>query len=75
MTTMQHNKQDDTVTISRKDFNDLMKAEAELRALEFGGVDNWEWYGESFQQFDESIIQFDQDGNVYSVNVFGDRVE
>jgi hypothetical protein len=28
---------------------------AKLAALEAGGVDNWEWYGESLKEYDETI--------------------
>lgn len=28
----------------------LERAEAKLQALEAGGVDNWEWYGESLKE-------------------------
>lgn len=29
----------------------LLESEARLDALEWGGVDNWEWYGESLSQY------------------------
>ena len=33
---------------------ELERAEAKLRALENGGVDNWEWYDESLKEFNEN---------------------
>lgn len=36
-----------TVTISKKEYFDLLMAQEKLTRLENGGVDNWDWYGES----------------------------
>lgn len=38
---------DKNITISRNEFISLKKDSEKLRLLENGGVDNWEWYGES----------------------------
>ena len=38
-----------TITISKKEYFDLRLASAKLLLLECGGVDNWEWYGESLK--------------------------
>jgi hypothetical protein len=35
------------VTISKKEYLRLLIESARLNLLECGGVDNWEWYGES----------------------------
>lgn len=43
------NKLTETVTISKKEYEGLLRSEAELAALEAGGVDNWEWYHESLK--------------------------
>lgn len=40
----------DTVTITKKRLAELLTAEDKLRCLENGGVDNWEWYGDSLQE-------------------------
>jgi len=37
----------DTVTILKSEYTQLRIAQEQLRRLEVGGVDNWEWYGES----------------------------
>lgn len=39
------------VKISEKRLKELERAAAKLRALEAGGVDNWEWYGESLKEW------------------------
>lgn len=37
----------DRVTISAAEYKKMQRDLAKLSALEAGGVDNWEWYGES----------------------------
>lgn len=39
--------QEMTTTISKRDLCDLLITQEKMRRLEGGGVDNWEWYGES----------------------------
>ena len=44
--------------LSEEELLSLLKYEAKLIALENGGVDNWEWYGESIHEsedWDEEI--------------------
>lgn len=41
----------DNITIPIERYNKLVRAEKMLSALEAGGVDNWEWYSESLQEF------------------------
>ncbi len=49
------------VQITKERLLELEKAEAKLTALENGGVDNWEWYGEAMdallkqQEFDAEV--------------------
>jgi len=45
---------DKTVKISYKDYEELLDRDRLLGALESGGVDNWEWYGESIHQYYEN---------------------
>ncbi len=40
-------------TISKEEYEDLLDRDRTLAALEAGGVDNWEWYGESLSQYYE----------------------
>lgn len=40
-----------TVTISKSEYNNLVRDSKMLCALQSGGVDNWEWYGESLKDF------------------------
>ena len=37
--------------ISEKRLLQLLEAEARLDALEYGGVDNWEWYSDSLGDY------------------------
>lgn len=41
------------ITITLKEYKSLLKDSRKLAALEAGGVDNWEWYGESLENFFE----------------------
>lgn len=45
---------DKTIKISYKDYEELLDRDRLLAALESGGVDNWEWYGESISQYYEN---------------------
>jgi hypothetical protein len=42
-------------SISSKRLKELERAEAKLRALEFGGVDNWEFYDECLTAYNNQI--------------------
>lgn len=41
----------DKVTISASEYKKMQRDIAKLNALEAGGVDNWEWYGESLTEW------------------------
>lgn len=45
--------QEITVTMTKRRYLTLLSAEIKLQMLEAGGVDNWEWYGESLNPEDE----------------------
>ena len=49
---------DGNVTISKNAFFSLRVADEKLYRLECGGVDNWDWYGESLNQDDD--MPFDE---------------
>lgn len=38
-------------TISKKEYKELLHRNEVLNALEAGGVDNWQWYGDSLRQY------------------------
>jgi hypothetical protein len=38
-------------TISKEEYKELLDRDRKLSALEAGGVDNWQWYGESLEQY------------------------
>lgn len=41
------------VKVQEKRLKELERAYAKLQALENGGVDNWEWYGESLKEWNK----------------------
>lgn len=43
----------DNVTISRKEYEELLDSQLRLTALEDAGVDNWGYYGEAMEQYRE----------------------
>ena len=53
------------IHISEKEYVKLLCAQEELRRLECGGVDNWEWYGDSLNpdceismdEFEEQLLR------------------
>ena len=45
------------VKITEEEYKDLLINSLELQYLLIGGVDNWEWYGESLEGFSEEAKQ------------------
>lgn len=45
--------QEDTVTISRKEYEDLLEDQFFLNCLESAGVDNWEGYEYAQEEFNK----------------------
>jgi len=45
------------VTISKKEYLRLRIAQMTLQRLEAGGVDNWEWYGDSLNPDGEESLE------------------
>ncbi|WVS22284.1 hypothetical protein [Enterococcus phage vB_EFaS_ZC1] len=43
----------ETVTISKREYERLLKVEAFLNALEAAGVDNWSGYGDAWAMYEE----------------------
>jgi hypothetical protein len=43
--------------ISKQRLAELTDAESKLRALENGGVDNWEWYDSSMEEYNKEKEQ------------------
>lgn len=41
----------DSVTISREEYERLLRDARMLQALRNAGVDNWTWYGEALAEF------------------------
>ncbi len=42
----------ETITISLKEYNELIEAQKKLDALECAGVDNWVGYAEAMSELD-----------------------
>ena len=47
------------VIISTRELAQLLTASNKLAALEAGGVDNWEWYGESLRDYEKEFGDID----------------
>ena len=43
---------EEMVTISKKQYQELLKDSLKLQALDMGGVDNWAWYDEAMHDYD-----------------------
>lgn len=41
---------EETVTITKTEYKEFLRAARELNALHAGGVDNWEYYSESLEE-------------------------
>lgn len=48
------------VTISKKEYDELIDAKMKLDALEAEGVDNWEWYDAALDEYEEMVRRKDK---------------
>lgn len=48
------------ITITKDRYIQLREADITLRALQQGGVDDWEWYEESFPSYEELKVATDE---------------
>ena len=48
----------EAIIIPKNEFASLLRDSDKLRRLEYGGVDNWEWYGEALN--DEEDLSYDE---------------
>ena len=53
--------------IDEKELHELLYSYYKLEALEYGGVDNWEWYSDSIEDF----LNFALGADKYSYNSEG----
>ena len=61
----------ETVTISKQEYKELLVDSLILSGLENGGVDNWEWYSESINDFlDECKITYGIENESEKVDLF-----
>lgn len=52
---MTNEKDEETITISKKEYDDLIEKEIWLSALEAAGVDNWEGYDHAHEILNEMM--------------------
>jgi hypothetical protein len=52
-TTNKIDQENQTITISIREYEDLIDDSLFLNALRNAGVDNWEWYGEAIREYEE----------------------
>jgi hypothetical protein len=50
-TTPETKDQEETVTITKKQYQELLDDSLILNCLRNNGVDNWEWYGEAMDEY------------------------
>ena len=62
---MQNMKLDD------KRIKELLRKEAKLNALEAGGVENWDWYGESLKEY-SATIELEEDCENLVAEIFAE---
>ena len=43
-----------TIQITEKEYEILIDSQMKLQALENGGVDNWEWYSDSLEEYNNA---------------------
>lgn len=60
------------VTISNREYFDLRLASEKLLLLECGGVDNWEWYGESLNPDDDDVDDLETIEKKLQLEIFGE---
>lgn len=49
------------VVINTERLADLLRSEIELSALQAGGVDNWDWYGDCFDENTRELLDADNE--------------
>ncbi len=54
------------VRVSVPRLAELLRSETELLALQAGGVDNWDWYGECFTEEVEELLEANDEDLVKS---------
>jgi len=43
------------IILDREEYHKLKRSQAMLRALEAGGVDNWDWHSEALSEYMKSL--------------------
>lgn len=48
---------EETIVISKSEYETLKRAQLQLIALEQSGVDNWDWYGEAYSDYMKAAVK------------------
>ena len=51
----------EAIIIPKNEFASLLRDSDKLRRLEYGGIENWEWYSESLYSDEDSFYEEIQD--------------
>lgn len=51
---------EEKITITKGEYYDLRLVDAKMDLLDAGGVDNWDWYGESLFPEDDDMATLDE---------------
>ena len=54
-------KMKNKIEVDKETYMELLIDSAKLRLLEEGGVDNWEWYGESLEDLEDEIDEIERE--------------
>lgn len=61
--------------VDEKELRELLYSYYKLEALEYGGVDNWEWYGESQEDYLDFVFSGSDADYMYPDEGFGFLVD
>lgn len=64
----------EAIIIPKNEFASLLRDSDKLSRLECGGVDNWEWYGESLNDDDSSYEEIQDMSDDDLIDFYGYKV-
>lgn len=44
-----------SIIITQEEYDDLIRSQMKLQALENAGVDNWDWYGDAMEEYENML--------------------
>jgi len=48
---------EEMISITQKEYNDLCNRDLKLTCLENSGVDNWDWYGDAMEEYAQLLSE------------------